>query len=232
MAGNNRKKGSSQKKTNQKNNAKSSAKKRVKKTAPKTKKTPVHKKRQRVAKKMPAPKGSYKVFTVLIFLFFTIYLCGYIWVFLNRPSIPVEQVTYGSIENASSLKGLIIREEYVVTSDRTGMPVYNFSENEKVPKGETICIIRDEETSAVIEQKIDNIDKDILKGLQKRSDLSVFQEDVSRIESNITQLISAYNGKFMNENIMDIASLKNQIAAEMNQRTEIWLTENIEGVSN
>lgn len=38
MAGNNRKKGSSQKKTNQKNNAKSSAKKRVKKTAPKTKK--------------------------------------------------------------------------------------------------------------------------------------------------------------------------------------------------
>ena len=51
MAGNNRKKGSSQKKTNQKNNAKSSAKKRVKKTAPKTKKTPVHKKRQRVAKK-------------------------------------------------------------------------------------------------------------------------------------------------------------------------------------
>ena len=232
MAGNNRKKGSSQKKTNQKNNAKSSAKKRVKKTAPKTKKTPVHKKRQRVAKKMPAPKGSYKVFTVLIFLFFTIYLCGYIWVFLNRPSIPVEQVTYGSIENASSLKGLIIREEYVVTSDRTGMPVYNFSENEKVPKGETICIIRDEETSAVIEQKIDNIDKDILKGLQKRSDLSVFQEDVSRVENNISQLISTYNGKFMSENIMDIASLKNQIASEMNQRTEIWLTENIEGISN
>ena len=57
MAGNNRKKGSSQKKTNQKNNAKSSAKKRVKKTAPKTKKTPVHKKRQRVAKKNASTKG-------------------------------------------------------------------------------------------------------------------------------------------------------------------------------
>ena len=234
MAGDSRKKSSSQKKTSKKNNTKtkSSAQKRVKKAVPKTKKTPIHKKKQRIEKKMPAPRGSYKVFTVLIFLFFTIYLCGYIWVFLSRPSIPVEQVTYGSIENASSLKGLIVREEYVVTSDRAGMPVYNFSENEKIPKGETICIIRDEETSSVIEQKIDNIDKDILKGLQKRSDLSVFQEDVSRVENNISQLISTYNGKFMSENIMDIASLKNQIASEMNQRTEIWLTENIEGVSN
>ncbi len=75
----------------------------------------------------------------------------------------------------SSLKGLVIKkEEYVVTSDRAGMPVYNFSENEKIPKGETICVIRDEETSSAIEDKIDNIDKDILKSLQKRSDLSIF----------------------------------------------------------
>lgn len=218
-----------------------SAQKQPKKTTPqkvqkpqKTNKikTATKKNKQHIVKKMPAPKGSYKVFTVMIFLFFTIYLCGYIWAFLNRPSVPVEMVTYGSIESASALKGLVVREEYVVTSDRAGMPVYNFSENEKVPKGETICVIKDEETSSAIEDKIDNIDKDILKSLQKRSDLSIFQEDVSRIESNITQLISAYNGKFMNENIMDIASLKNQIAAEMNQRTEIWLTENIEGVSN
>ncbi len=189
-------------------------------------------KKQRVPRRLPAPKGSYKIFTIMIFLFFTIYLCGYMLVFLNRPSVPVEMVTYGSIENASALKGLIVREEYLVTSDRAGMPVYNFSENEKVPKGETICIIRDEETSSAIENKIDTIDKDILKNLQKRSDLSIFQEDVSRVENNITQLISAYNGKFMGENMMDIASLKNQITSEMNQRTEIWLTENVENLSN
>ena len=242
MAGNtsNRKKNTIPRRTSTRKKL-SSAQKQPKKTTPKKVqkpqktnkiKVPIQKNKQHIVKKMPAPKGSYKVFTIMIFLFFTIYLCGYIWVFLNRPSVPVEMVTYGSIESASSLKGLVIREEYVVTSDRAGMPVYNFSENEKIPKGETICVIRDEETSSAIEDKIDNIDKDILKSLQKRSDLSIFQEDVSRIESNITQLISAYNGKFMNENIMDIASLKNQIAAEMNQRTEIWLTENIEGVSN
>lgn len=242
MAGNtsNRKKNTIPRRTSTRKKL-SSAQKQPKKTTPqkvqkpqKTNKikTATKKNKQHIVKKMPAPKGSYKVFTVMIFLFFTIYLCGYIWAFLNRPSVPVEMVTYGSIESASALKGLVIREEYVVTSDRAGMPVYNFSENEKIPKGETICVIRDEETSSAIEDKIDNIDKDILKSLQKRSDLSIFQEDVSRIESNITQLISAYNGKFMNENIMDIASLKNQIAAEMNQRTEIWLTENIEGVSN
>ena len=242
MAGNtsNRKKNTIPRRTSTRKKL-SSAQKQPKKTTPKKVqkpqktnkiKVPIQKNKQHIVKKMPAPKGSYKVFTIMIFLFFTIYLCGYIWVFLNRPSVPVEMVTYGSIESASSLKGLVIREEYVVTSDRAGMPVYNFSENEKIPKGETICVIRDEETSSAIEDKIDNIDKDILKSLQKRSDLSIFQEDVSRIESNITQLISAYNGKFMNENIMDIASLKNQIATEMNQRTEIWLTENIEGVSN
>ena len=205
-----------------------------KKTTQKSQKTKKVKKtkKQRVVRKMPAPKGSYKAFTIMIFLIFTIYLCGYILVFLNRPSVPVEMVTYGSIESASALKGLIVREEYLVTSDRTGMPVYNFSENEKVPKGETICVIKDEEISSVIEDKIDDIDKDILKNLQKRSDLSIFQEDVSRVENNITQLISAYNGKFMGENMMDIASLKNQIASEMNQRTEIWLTENMENLSS
>ena len=207
-------------------------KKTTSKVVQRTKKVPISKNRQNMRKKMPAPRGSYKAFTITIFLFFTIYLCGYIWAFLNRPSVPVEMVTYGSIESASSLKGLIVREEYVVTSDREGMPVYYFSENEKVPKGEAICIIKDEETSSAIEEKIDDIDKDILKDLQKRSDLSIFQEDVSRVESNISQLISAYNGKFMSENIMDIASLKNQITSEMNQRTEIWLAENVEGVSN
>lgn len=202
-----------------------------KKTTAKSKATKKAVPKNRI-KKMPAPKGSYKLFTIAIFLLFTIYLCGYILVFLNRPSVPVEMVTYGTIESASALKGLVIREEYVVTSDKAGMPVYHFSENEKIPKGEVICEIKDEETSSKIEEKIDDIDQDILKNLQKRSDLSIFQEDVSRIESNINQLVSTYNGKFMSENIMDIASLKNQIASEMNARTQIWLAENVEGVSN
>ena len=188
------------------------------------------KRKNTVNRKLPAPKRSYKALTIIVFLLFTMYLCRYIWVFLNKPSIPVEVVTYGSIESPSTLEGLIVREEYTVTSDRAGMPTYAYSELEKVPKNEIICTIRDEETSQIIEEKINNIDKDILKNLQKRSDLSIFQEDVSRIESNIDQLIGAYNGKFMEENIMDIASLKNQISSEMNQRTEIWLTENVDSV--
>lgn len=240
MAGNtsNRRKSVQPKRTNTRKAASPVQKQKKKMTSKveqrtqKIKRIPTPKNKQNTTRKMPAPRGSYKVFTITIFLFFTVYLCGYIWIFLNRPSVPVEMVTYGSIESASSLKGLIVREEYVVTSDRTGMPVYYFSENEKIPKGDAVCVIKDEETSSAIEEKIDDIDKDILKSLQKRSDLSIFQEDVSRIESNISQLISAYNGKFMGENIMDIASLKNQITSEMNQRTEVWLTENVEGVSN
>ena len=128
MAGNtsNRKKNTIPRRTSTRKKL-SSAQKQPKKTTPKKVqkpqktnkiKVPIQKNKQHIVKKMPAPKGSYKVFTIMIFLFFTIYLCGYIWVFLNRPSVPVEMVTYGSIESASSLKGLFIREEYVVTSDR------------------------------------------------------------------------------------------------------------------
>ncbi len=223
------------KKVGNQNHKKASVQQNRKKAPPRPAKNgqaPVpSKKRKNVpSRKLPAPKGSYKALTIIVFLLFTMYLCGYIWVFLNKPSVPMEVVSYGSIESPSSLEGLIVREEYTVISDRAGMPTYAYSELEKVPKNEIICTIRDEETSQIIEEKINSIDKDILKNLQKRSDLSIFQEDVSRIESNIDQLMGAYNGKFIEEDIMDIASLKNQISSEMNQRTEIWLTENVESV--
>ena len=108
MAGNtsNRKKNTIPRRTSTRKKL-SSAQKQPKKTTPKKVqkpqktnkiKVPIQKNKQHIVKKMPAPKGSYKVFTIMIFLFFTIYLCGYIWVFLNRPSVPVEMVTYGSIE--------------------------------------------------------------------------------------------------------------------------------------
>ena len=119
---------------------------------------------------------SYKRLTIFIFVALTVYLLGYIVAFMNKPSISVETVAYGTVDTPMTLKGIIVRKEYVQKSKKKGQPSYYYAENERVKKGSAVCSIQDEETSGMIENKIEKIDKDILKKQKNRSDLSAFQE--------------------------------------------------------
>lgn len=168
---------------------------------------------------------------VVVFLALTIYLLGYILAFAYRSSVPVETVAYGNIDEPEAYKGIVVRQEFVQKSSRAGKPTYYYSENERVKSGAVICTLRTEETAELIEDKIEKLDKDILKKQKSRSDLSLFQEDIARIEGTITSTLNSYTGPFMYGDVSQLYTLKDQINGAMSQRNEIWLAENADSLS-
>lgn len=190
--------------------------------APAKKKKKTRKKRSR----------AYLVMPLLIFAMIAVYLCGQIVVLASRKSdINVETVAYGSITTPQLYTGLVVREEYVGTSTRSGQPFYQFSQGDYLSKGATVCTVKDTGSTDILESKLDAIDLDILKTQKARTDLSVFSEDISRLEDNITRTVDVYAGRSMKSNLSYMYTMKSQVSSFMDQRNEIWLTENVESLS-
>ena len=185
--------------------------------------------------KHPAPprrRANQLVMPLIIFAIIAIYLAGQTVSFLSRRTdINVETVAYGSIQTPEIYTGLILRSEYVGTSSRTGQPFYQFSQGDYVSKGAVVCTVKDTDSTDSLEKKLDQIDQNILQSQKARTDLSAFSEDISRLESNITRTVDGYAGSAMKGNLSYIYTMKSQIMSYMDQRNEIWLTENVDSLS-
>lgn len=171
-------------------------------------------------------KKNHKLLTTVIFSALFIYLIGFLLMFINKPSVGLETVNYGSIDVPATLRGLIVRDEVVVKSSMDGTPEYNYSENEKVAKNALVCTVKNSGTTEVIEDQIKKIDKDILDIQKNRTDFSLFKEDIARTEKNIRNVLDSTVYKFIGDNVSDVYSLKNQIQTQINLRNQIWLAEN------
>ncbi|MEA5084226.1 MAG: HlyD family efflux transporter periplasmic adaptor subunit [Lachnospiraceae bacterium] len=181
---------------------------------------------QRTKGKKPRRKKNHRVLTTVVFSALFIYLIGFLLMFINKPSVGIETVNYGSIDVPATLRGIIVRDEIVVESSMDGTPEYNYSENEKVAKNALVCTVKNTGTTQVIEDEIKKIDKGILDIQKNRKDFSLFKEDIDRTEKNIETSIDSTLYKFINYNISDVYSLKNQIQTQINLRNQIWLAEN------
>lgn len=146
--------------------------------------------------------------------------------FINKPSIGIETVNYGSIDVPATLRGIIVRDEVVMKSNMDGTPEYNYSENERVAKNALVCTVKNTGTTQVIEDEIKKIDKGILDIQKNRTDFSLFKEDIDRTEKNIENSIDSTVYRFINNNVSDVYSLKNQVQTQINLRNQIWLAEN------
>lgn len=172
------------------------------------------------------------IMPAIVFVIIAIYLLGQVGMLLSKHSdINVETVTYGTINTPKIYNGLILREEYVVNSNRAGQPFYQYSQGDYVPKGAVVCTIKDTQSTDALEEKLDKIDKNILESQKKRTDLSAFSEDISRLENNVARAIDAYAGRAMKTNLSYMYTMKGQVTSFMDQRNQIWLTENVESLS-
>ena len=177
-------------------------------------------------------KGNHMIMPLIVFAIIAIYLVGQIGNLMSKRSdIDVETVAYGTIDTPEIYTGLILRNEYVVKSSRAGQPFYQYSQGDYVPKGAVVCTVKDMDSTEVLENKLDQIDKDILKSQKTRTDLSAFSEDISRLEDNVTRTVDAYSGRGMKSNLSYMYTMKSQVVSFMDQRNEIWLTENVESLS-
>ena len=172
------------------------------------------------------------IMPLIVFAIIAIYLAGQmIQLASKREEINVETVAYGPIDTPEIYTGLILREEYLVTSTRAGQPFYQYSQGDYVPKGAVVCTVKDTDTTDRLEKELTQIDKDILKSQKTRTDLSAFSEDIARLEDNVSRTVDAYAGRSMKSSLSYMYTMKSQVESFMDQRNEIWLTENVESLS-
>lgn len=184
-----------------------------------------HTQQRHVRKRKATKRGKYKALTVFVFVGLFIYLMGYVIAFATKPSTPIETVNYGTIDSPQSLKGLIVRDEYVVKSTMAGEPQYLYAEDEKVPKNVVVCTVKDTGTTDTIEGEIKKIDKSILDIQKNRTDISSYSDDIQNIEDGIKDSVNNTAYKFVNNNVSDMYGLKLNIENQMNTRNNIWINE-------
>ena len=169
---------------------------------------------------------------MVVFAIVALYLMGQLFLLASRRSeVDVETVAYGTIDTPQIYEGLVLRKEYVVNSSRTGQPFYQYSQGDYISKGSVVCVVKETGATEKLETKLEQIDKDILKSQKTRADLSAFSEDIARLENSVSRTVDAYAGRAMQENVSYMYTMKSQVASFMDQRNEIWLTENVEGLS-
>ena len=172
------------------------------------------------------------IMPLIVFAVIALYLAGQmLHLAAKREEINVETVTYGTINTPEIYTGLILRQEYLVTSSRAGQPFYQYSQGDYVPKGAVVCTVKDTNTTDRLEKELTQIDKDILKSQKTRTDLSAFSEDIARLEDNVSRTVDSYAGRSMKNSLSYMYTMKSQVESFMDQRNEIWLTENVESLS-
>ncbi len=173
-----------------------------------------------------------RVLPMFVFMIIAVYLFGQIITMTAKSSdVNVETVEYGGIDTPERYTGLIVRDEYLVKSNRTGQPFYQYSEGDYVSKDAVVCTVKDTNSTNDIENMLDKLDKDILKTQKSRSDLSAFSEDITRIEENIQRVVDSYAGRTMKNDVSFLYDMKEQVQGFMMQRNEIWLTENVDSLA-
>lgn len=208
------------------------------------KKYPAYVSQNRVVKRERTPKKvsrntqerrrSYAGRTLPIFVFAVIalYLIAQLGsMAINRTEINVETVAYGTIDTPISRQGLIVRDEYVVKSNRTGTPFYQYAAGDYVTKDAVVCEVKDTASTDVLEDKLESIDKDILESQKNRSDLSAFAEDIAHIEKQMGDSVTSFAGYSMKTNASYLYTMRSQLENYMSQRNEIWISEDVSSLS-
>ncbi len=183
----------------------------------------------------PKPKRKRKgrspisVLTIVLFAIILIYMVKYAYDFATGgTSIGIETVDYGTIDIPNSFEGLVVRDEYVVSSEMGGEPVFNYGEGDKVKKNAVVCRVRETETAQTAEDRLQTLDESIIETQRNRLDISIYKDDIEKAESSIDSAVSSAQTSIAGGNYNDVYTLRSAVQTQMDIRTEIWITENSE----
>ena len=185
----------------------------------------------------PVPKrkrkrrgGGINALMVVLFAVILVYMMKYAIDFTTgSTSIGIETVDYGTIDLPNSFNGLAVRDEYVVLSDVTGVPTFNYGEGDKVKKDSVIVSVSESETANSAKDKLNSIDESIIETQKNRLDLSKYKDEIDRAESNIDEAVSSAARNIAGGNMNSVYTMRSAVQTQMDLRTEIWVKENSEG---
>lgn len=167
-----------------------------------------------------------KRFAVFIFVLILGYLFISSYAMFTKQSVKFDVIQYGSIDTSKVSEGIIIRNEKVYTAPKAGVVNYNIADNEKIKKGNIVCTIKDEAAVASMEASLEDINKNILALQQSRDDMSLFSEDVKRVNSQIKDTIDERVYSFVSVNTKELYELKENIKKKIDSRNQMLLSEN------
>ncbi len=180
-----------------------------------------------VAKKQNARSYSNtgRVLSGIIFVFVLLYLAGYAIHFLNREKVPFETVEMGHIAVSKSIEGIVVRDETVYKQTKEGAVYYNVSDKERVRKGMALCNVRNEAVVSEIENNLDQINKEIFDKQKSRDQLSIFAEDVKRVNGEVNQMVGQNIQNLAVRNMAEMYNFVEQVQKKVDTRNQMLLTE-------
>lgn len=167
-----------------------------------------------------------KIFAIFTFIVIISYFGVSIVKSMNKKPIDYDTIEYGSIEDVTQVKGIIIRDEIVYKTTKTGIVNFNVAENQRVKKGEVIATIKNEDAIKTVEQDVSLINEKILALQKQRDELSIFYEDVKRIDSQMQKTIDNSINNLSTQNINKIYELKDNLNKKITIRNQMLLSEN------
>lgn len=167
-----------------------------------------------------------KTFTSIIFTMIIFYFVIFTYISLSKNPIEYETILYGSIDDNTNVKGIIIREEKLYKASKDGAVSFEVADNEKVKKGAHIVSIKNQELLKDTEKELEEINKKILEIQSKREDLSLFSEDVKKINLQIEGILNCSIYELSMNNMTKIYEIKDYISKKMNIRNQMLLSEN------
>ena len=167
-----------------------------------------------------------KLFTFVMFCFIISYFGVSVFKSMNKTPIDYETVEYGSIEDSDQIKGVIIRDEVVYNTSKNGILTFNISENERVKKGQNIATIKNEDAIKTAEEDVEAINEKILQLQEQRDELSIFYEDVKKIDSQMQKNLDNSISELSTYNISKIYELKDSLNKNITIRNQMLLSEN------
>ncbi len=173
-----------------------------------------------------------RLFTSCMFILIISYFGISIYKSLNKEAITYSTLNYGTIANQNTTKGILIRDEQVYTASRSGALSFYKQENEKVKKGELIASIKDEEATEMTEQDLETINQKILEIQQNRDELSLFSEEVSKINSQIQEVLDNNIFELAQNDMSALYEINDSVTKKIDTRNKMLLSESSGSLSS
>lgn len=150
---------------------------------------------------------------VIIFIIIFIYLIFNVFSYMTTTHISVYEVEQGTMAENNVYRGLILRDETIVTSPYTGSLNYYVRESSRVGYGDLICSV---DESGSVSQKINDASTDA-------SNLDA--ESLLEIENDI----SDYENSYQSQTFYNIYTFKENIDSALNEALSL---EALDGLSD
>jgi len=172
---------------------------------------------QKKAPKKTTAKKSRISYTYCIAAFVLVYLFAQLLIFFNRDTTNYVVAKQGKIVETFSTQGVIIRDEQLVKSTSSGIVQYYYSGGKELKKNAHVCTLLDDYYGDILEEKIDEIYKQI-----QEADSGEYKEAFGALDTNISSSIASYLRNKSSNKYADIYLLQDDLRDAVAKRQDMY----------